>query len=341
MWVGVWKGGRIEGFVPIAGRRREDVRRARAKRTRGAKRRPACRGASVVSWSRNQESPVHFVTKILVVGCAVLSLLLSALTIAYSANAEVLRKSFVDERNQRISDQAKYQAAVAEAGLEKAQLQEEVRLSQSELRDRDRQITELQKERSTLRAEAEQVKSQLQAGQNKIDQLVATTDTQAKTIASYREETRDLRSELVKSTRQEIDLVDRINDLQSARENLDQTVRALREQLAEARLAFENASAGRTEGSSGTKPFEPKGQLIACRVAEVFTGVSGEPMAVISQGSNQGIRENMLLHIVRNGDTFVASIVITKVDAQQAVGRVETYARPVQVQAGDLVLSQL
>src|SRR5436190_4155020 len=46
----------------------------------------------------SEEPNVHIVTKILIVFCSVLSLLLAALTMAYAANANVLRASIKSEQ---------------------------------------------------------------------------------------------------------------------------------------------------------------------------------------------------------------------------------------------------
>ena len=46
---------------------------------------------------------MHIVTKILVVFCAVLSLLLAALTMAFASNAQALRDNYKNAENEKIA----------------------------------------------------------------------------------------------------------------------------------------------------------------------------------------------------------------------------------------------
>jgi hypothetical protein len=61
-------------------------------------------------------------------------------------------------------------------------------------------------------------------------------------------------------------------------------------------------------------------------------------MAVVNVGTNNQIRENMKLMIVRGGE-FIANFKVTQVDMQWARGEIDYLGRKVSVQQGDTVQS--
>lgn len=283
---------------------------------------------------------MHAVTKILVVFCAILALLLAALTMAYAANAGAIKSSFNSERAARIAAESAAKNEVAQFAQERVSAEERSRTLQGELAARAKEVSDLQSQRTTLIADLERATAEVASIRNQIAQLGATTQTQASVITNYHQEVTALRDEMLASSKREIDLVDRINDLESAREVLEQNSRALKEQLEEAKLAMQNA--GRPgAGASADEPRELGGPLIRARVVDVKKSPSGEDLVVISEGANRGVKANALLHIIRGGDVFLGSVVITSVEPGQSVGKLNLYGKPNSVQAGDIVLSRL
>ena len=283
---------------------------------------------------------MHAVTKILVVFCAILCLVLAALTMAFAANASAIKSGFVGERAGRIAADAAAKNEVAQFAQERVSAEERFRTLQGELASRAKEVSDLQSQRTTLIADLERATAEVASIRNQIAQLGATTQTQASVITNYHQEVTSLREEMLASSKREIELVDRINDLESAREVLEQNSRALKEQLEEAKLAVQNA--GRPGGgTSADEPRELGGPLIRARVVDVVKSPSGDDLVVISEGANRGLKTNALLHIVRGGDVFVGSVVITSVEPGQSVGRLNLYGKPMSVQAGDTVLSRL
>ncbi len=283
---------------------------------------------------------MHAVTKILVVFCAILSLVLAALTMAYAANAGAIKSSLMSERAAKIAAESAAKNEVAQFAQERVSAEERFRSLQSELAARAKEVSDLQSQRTTLIADLERATAEVASIRNQIAQLGATTQTQAAVITNYHQEVTALRNEMLASSKREIDLVDRINDLESAREVLEQNSRALKEQLEEAKLAVQNAGRGGT-GSVADEPRELAGPLIRARVLEVMKSPSGDDLVVISEGANRGLKPNALLHIIRGGDVFVGSVVITAVEPGQAVGKLNLYGKPMSVQSGDTVLSRL
>jgi predicted nucleic acid-binding Zn-ribbon protein len=283
---------------------------------------------------------VHIVTKILVVFGAILSVLLSALTIAYAANADMIRGALQSEQNQRLAAQADLNAARSLHGNQVAALQAAKEAAEQKTAELDRNIKDLQNQRASLLAEVEKARFGDQSLKNQVDSLTAQAQSNAAIIKAVTDEVSKLRSEQVQSARRETELVDRLNDLESQRQVLEQNTRALQEQLAEARLAVEQAKSGVTASSGAAAPFVSTGPLVSARVLKILPSPTGEELAEISEGSNAGIKPNMKMAIVRGRD-FVANFVVTKVDLQRAVGRIEKLGRSVDVKSDDLVLSRV
>ncbi|MFN7019732.1 MAG: hypothetical protein ACK4WH_00210 [Phycisphaerales bacterium] len=287
---------------------------------------------------------MHFVTKVLVVFCAILSLVLSALTMAYATNAGRIRAAFDGEREQKLAYKARAESDIAGAAVKEAELQKQMATLQTQLDNERKLVNTLQSAQTELRAQVEQAKADAIAIRNQTSQLGATASAQQGLIGNYREEVTKLREDLVKASKREIELVDRINDLSSQREVLEQNARALKEQLEEIKLNMQTAGGVSGVGLSAVRSTEPQeliGPLVRARVLEVSTVATGD-LIVISEGSNRGLRENALMHIVRGDSQFIGSVVLTKVEPDKAVGRVNLYGRTgVQVQRDDIVLSRL
>lgn len=278
---------------------------------------------------------MHVVTKILVVFCAVLSLLLAALTMSYASNAAAIRASY-QQLEQELTN-AKAAKDDVQSSVQNMQSNHEKEMAKlaSQVSSKEKEVTDLEGKQSELRTMLEQEKAKSEGINNRIALLAATSATLTQMNQSYRDEVTKLRDDTLAANRREIELVDRIRDLDGQREVLEQTARALREQLRETQLALETKASGDTSKSG---VFEHTGTPIFARVLEVGKTPSGEDLITISEGSNRDIKPNMLLNITR-GDQFIATMVILTVDPQRSVGKVNLKKSDVQLQ--DLVLSSL
>lgn len=108
---------------------------------------------------------------------------------------------------------------------------------------------------------------------SKFNELQTTASTQASLIQSYRDETTTLRKNELSFNRQSVEMNDRISDLDANRYVLEQSVRALQEQLAEARTAMEQAQSGVSTIASGNsvESFVSAGPLVSGRIDELST----------------------------------------------------------------------
>ncbi|MFN0010619.1 MAG: hypothetical protein ACKVS8_03135 [Phycisphaerales bacterium] len=283
---------------------------------------------------------MHIVTKILIVFGAVLSVLLSALTIAYASNADAIAGAFRSEQTARLAAESERASGIALSQAEKASLQQAKETAEAEKAVLVREVSQLQNERSQLITEVQNAKLADQSIKNQIANLTATAEANAAIIGTLNKEVGSLREAQVKGTRRETELVDRLNDLDGQRQVLEQSTRALQEQLAEARTALEQAKSGVSATAGTAQPFVASGPLVQARIRQTFKSPAGDDMAVISEGSNAGLKPNQKLSIVRGGQ-FVATLVITTTDLTQAVGRIDRLGRTVEIKPEDVVLSRL
>lgn len=269
-----------------------------------------------------QESQVHTVTKALVVFAALLLVLLSALTMAYSINADRIiqdRRSIMDAK--RASDEMA-SSKISQAAEEQARLNGHIEALNKELTSRAAKISSLESERAQLIAQVRAAEDGRASIAGQIGQLGETNRTQALLIQNYRDEVTKLRDNELNYRKREIELVDRNNDLESQVEVLRQSTRALQEQLVEARRTIDagGVALGALGGGSGG-PYTPSIAL-AGTVNKVFQDpATKKPMAEINIGSNSQVREGMELTISR-GDQFVAKFIVSRVDLNWSVGEI-------------------
>ncbi len=270
---------------------------------------------------------MHAVTKILVVFAVVLSLLLSALTVAYSANAERIKSQYTAIQARANSYQAELQREQSKQSEDRARLQSEIDAVNQQLNEALSEKASLQQESTRLLADLKTAQVGLQGVQARIDQLAAMSQTQAMLITNYRDELSGLREQELKSKQREIQLADQINDLSGQLEVAIETNRALQEQLAELQVA-----AGGTALASGNGSRPGIGQPIRARVTNVSQAPNGKLMAQIDAGSNDRLGPDMEMTIVQNGE-FAGKLILRTVELNESLGEVSLNNRPIQAGA--------
>jgi hypothetical protein len=267
---------------------------------------------------------VHVITKILVVAAAVFAVLLAGLTMAFSLNADTIVSDYLGEVRLRDAAVANLSAAQSLHAEERGELQKQLQAQQSELASRDQRIIQLEAEVAQLRTDKRDAEIAAERIANQIGQSLETTRVQAQMIDAYRQEIAKLRDQELVSRSQMIQLEDALNDLESQNEVLQQTARALQEQLKELETA--TASGVVEDGGLASAGFGTlrtiKGRVVAVRAE---TG-SGETLVEVDVGENDGIEEGMILAAYRGRDTYLANIEIIRTDLQASVGRVLYYA---------------
>jgi len=286
---------------------------------------------------------VHVLTKVFVVLAAVLALALSALTMMYSVNAETIATQYRDA--QRLAESAEQALADARSAHEGeveqlrgaiAQLEQ----ARAELR---KDVSNLQLENDRLLRERQSAVEAVTRAEGRYDQLNVSLQTQADVIAEQSGELSTLRNRELDFQETKLQLEDALADQESRIQVLDQTVRALQEQLAEAKRENEDLRArggSGTTASAGTVTIS--GPAVRGRVVGVrYDDVTERSLVRITLGRNDRMRRDAKLHVYR-GNEFIADIVLREVDLQESIGEV-VLLRPGAEgpRAGDVVTTDL
>jgi len=280
---------------------------------------------------------VHVVTKILVVLATVLSILLAAMSVAFTANADRVRSENERLRTMRDAQDSTITSSKAADGAARDRLEERIGELNDELARMNREMIALQQDAARHMADAESAKAEAVAVQAKLDQLASTVATQTELISNYRSEVTTLRDNELRYSRREIELADRISELTGQLEVAQETNRALQERLAEVRSGGPEAGDRTASARPGAGSGPVRAQITQLR----RDSGSGSVMASIDAGSNDRLRERMELSIVR-GNEFIGKLTLERVDLNEAVGRVDLLGNTrTSVRPGDIVVTSL
>lgn len=285
-----------------------------------------------------QESIVHILTKIFAVIAAVLALLFAALATTYSMNADRIVTENRELGARLDSNGASLRTQASERSERITSLEKDIEALRNQETTLRARIAQLESEQVELNSARRVAEADAQEVTRQIGQLAQTVDTQQELIASYRGEVQELRQQELDFREREIGLVDRLNDLESQNDVLDQTVRALRVELTSARQSL--AQADRPTGSTGAgAPIEIAGRVIAGEVTRVRDD-AGRQLAQVDLGSSDRMVTNARLYVLR-GDEFLGHLILETVEGQSSVGRFESLGANVSIRAGDRVVSSL
>ena len=291
----------------------------------------------------DKEHSVHFVTKILVVAAAVLAILLAALTIAFASNADRIVGGYRDIEAQASAYRSSLDAQTAIHGTEKANSAAKIAALNNQIQQLQQTLNTLIADNSKLTVEKDAAVTDSRLKESKLGELQVTARTQASLIQSYRDETTTLRKNELAFQKQSVEMNDRISDLDAKRDVLEQSVRALQEQLAEARTSLEKSQSGVTAVAAGAtvESFVSAGPLVTGRIDEVTKdAMTGSTMVKINVGTKDSVKDNMKFYVVRGGN-FVGTITVVRSDLKFAVGKVSLLADKAEVQTSDMVLSRI
>jgi uncharacterized protein YhaN len=279
---------------------------------------------------------LHVLTKFLVVLAAVLCVLLSGLAIAYTSNADRLVAAVQSERSAAEAARAAQAQVSAASALDR----------ENAARDRaalESQLSQFRQSVDTLTAQVARLEAdnkRLSLGEanyvSQIEQALQLIDANTKLADARAVELNVLRQKELDSARKEIELTDRINDLSSELEVARETGRALREQMAAVREGGAGVAGAATEATGGLLRAP---RNLRARVTDVQTDVNGSTLVSIDAGQSDQLKSNMKLNLVRDGEGFLGSIVLERVDLNEAVGRIVLLRQgAAAIRSGDLVL---
>jgi uncharacterized protein (DUF3084 family) len=275
-------------------------------------------------------------TKVLVVFVAVLGLMLSSLTMAFAVNVSRIKDELVNERDRRIAVEASFEDQIRSAGEERDRIADEKAALAEDNADLRSRINGFEAQIAQLNNDKRIAEDGLSSLGAKISGLSESVKTLSAQNEAYRIEVIDLRQAELDSKTTQIQLVDRINELEAQQEVLQQDRRALLERVTE----LQDTIARADEGDTGVG--DAIGPAIAGRVVETRKEDStGMVFARINVGANDNVRDGMRFSVVRNDREFAGFLTITKTDLQWAVGRFDDFGQGTVVNEGDMVLSRI
>lgn len=281
---------------------------------------------------------MHILTKVFVLIAAVLSIMMAALAISYSVNADRITADYRNALAAADAAQSNLSALRATQGQEAASLNEDIARLRDELASRDADTRRLEAANSELRIALRQAEAARESISSKIAQLGVTTETQAKIIDEYKTELSRLREAELSYRDEKIDLEKTISDRESQVIVYEQVKRALEEQIEEMRIAAN----GGVRGNDTDNDPRPMSVLVRGTIDEVLNDSStGFTRVKINLGANDQLRKNNRLYVHRGNQQFLGEVIIESVDLNHAVGRISYTADNQTIRAGDQVLSKL
>ncbi len=279
---------------------------------------------------------MHWLTKMLVLFVAVLSLLLSALTMAFAVNVDRIRLDYQAEQDRRHASEADANKQIADSAAIAKTLRDANAEAQGENTRLLERLNDFESQNGQLLVDKRRAEDSLTSLNAKIGGLGESVRTLTAQNAAYREEVLSLREAEYGFRTREISLEDRINELEASQEVLQQDRRALLEQIAELRDTIANRDSGGTPGGPAV------GQLIQGRVVEISEdAATGRTYARINIGTNDDVKPRMRFSVLRDNEEFIGFITITQTDLQWAIGQFDDLDVGATIQSGDMVLSRL
>lgn len=281
---------------------------------------------------------MHILTKFLVILAAILSILLSGLSIALTGNIDAVRNQFQSQKAAAaVANSAAAQAA-ATAAREREVFEQDLAAKNASLSQLQQSNNQLEGTTKQLQADNKRLQLSETSYAARIDQFTAIIDAQVQLGEARQKELETLRQKELESARKEIELADRINDLEGELEVAHETTRSLQEQLVDLRAEQAGGAQG-TQGGAKEAQVLRAPQNLRARVTDVRPDADGRLLVSVDAGSSDLLKPKMKLNIVRNNE-FIASIVLDKVDLNESVGRVVlTKDKSVVIQPGDLVIA--
>ncbi len=282
---------------------------------------------------------MHSVTKFLMAFAAVLSILLSAMVIAYAANTDRILQDYGNEQAGRRSAEAALTAGAAQWNTDRANIMADLNAQKTSNQQRDGKLAELENERATLRnehAEAQRARDSFKARVDEFAEIIKTNQT---IIDRYSQEVSELRRNELASRTRALETEERMANLLGTVEVLQANNRALAEQMVELQQKVAQGAGG-TNANATLIAITPNQQIIGRIESVKLDSGSGKTLVQLNVGSNGGVRDGYLFRVVRGGQ-WVANVVVRKTDLSFCVAEVELTSKDSQIQIGDAVQTKL
>ncbi|MBK8266812.1 MAG: hypothetical protein IPK83_00255 [Planctomycetes bacterium] len=282
-------------------------------------------------------------TKVFTILLVLLSVVLSAFTVAAFSQQENWKASASDWREAALAEQAKSRSIAANAALESQNALarhlsdlDEINKIKAEVADKERSLAKLESDYAAAQ-------NQLSVEQSTVN----STSEHNKLLENARNRDGEFIAKLSRRNseleRLNVDLNDRVKELTSSVAMAQSQIRALRQQI-ETMSGDQIAGVTQIPGSSGVQTGIPSVAPSSARPI-VTSPIRGEVtevkdgLASISVGSTDGVAEGMTFLLYRPGVSgskplYLGTLRVTRVEANNCAGTLETTEG--QVQPGDL-----
>lgn len=281
---------------------------------------------------------MHVLTKVFVVLSVVLSIVLSAMTVVYAVNVDRVRAAYVSLQAKEAATNAKYGDIASQTATTNSKAAAQLADVQNGLNDANARVRSLEQEKANLLTAKNKAEAALSSIESKIAELGETVRTQASLITSYREENSALRNNELTYRQRGLEMDERLADLESQREVLDQRYKAAQEQIADLQKQVSGGTA--TAAGGATQPFVYSGPRIQGTIEEVKADPStGRQLVRINVGTNDRVAKSMKFLVIRDSQ-FLCNVVVTQPDLRWSIGVIDTLNKTVDVRPGDQILSR-
>jgi hypothetical protein len=285
---------------------------------------PPARYGLPATWRRN----VSIVTKIFVVLTTVLAILFVPLVVAFVNNAQSHKEDAKTQRGLKLRAQSA--AEVAEFQLGQAQTTFSTALDKVEAEKTSLQnkINDLVSENNSQSLVIADQRDRLAGVQADLKEAIDSSKQAHKIITTLKDELKLRRDQAVKADKRITELTDQNQELETRMELAVANVRLLKEQLAAAeaqivdlrsRVESRQGVVSASDDAQAPRPVPPVS--IRGYVTDVQAIGETDVFVEISVGSNDQVAEGMNF-IIHEGERYIGSLEVTKVDLNRSAGRV-------------------
>lgn len=286
-----------------------------------------------------EESRVHILTKVFVLFAAVLSIMLSALTISYTINTDQIVSKYNDALEEAKTAEGSLSAQAARHGIILTEKEAQIDNLRSQLSAATNTMRDIERSAAQLQTDLRTAEADKAAADRRVQGALEATKAQAQIIDAYKTEVSSLRNNELLARENMLQLEERLANVLSQGAVQEATIRSLREQIEGAKTG--TANAGRFEQIDLINATPIGGSLVRGSVQSVaYDADMGRYIVQIDLGENDRMRRNARVHIVRGND-FIADLVITRTDLNVATGIVDNLRAGESVRQNDTVKSRL
>lgn len=289
--------------------------------------------------------------KVLAVFVTIMSIVLVALVVPFVAKTQNYNDLLQEERTKSAAAQQKATSAESTIASVQRRSTEELSSMNSRINDLRGQVTRAEAARAEAEKQLSDLQSQINKREGEIARLTAAVEQQSKLVATYSEELKNALTETVSLKTDNIELRDTNNSQNAQLQALNRQVQQFKESTFAIEAELEELKNLWAQVPQDVKRLLAGGAAEDAGVAAAIPGrgtgqvtrVESTPDTTLVQlniGSRDGVVENME-YMVHRGSSWIANIVVSKVDVAASAGEVVLIKEGESIQSGDGIRSTL